>query len=98
MEAHKMRDGLVKTVLKIGTGFAIGMFAAGSCNENTPVNSDYMIMQKNNKVEIYSNELDISHELKKIGGDFYMGNSDHNYKGAKQLMMYETQEAMKNDR
>ncbi len=78
---------LAYTALLAG-GIAGGYhFGANSCSAD----QEYNINRENKIVSLESKTLGTSYELKQIGGDFYLGDSNHNLKGVQALSMYETE-------
>jgi hypothetical protein len=79
------------------TNIAAGLlFAAASAYggfkyaQHEYTNADYQVLKTEQGNELYSKALDKSYEIREVAGELFVGNADHNFRGAKTLTIDET--------
>lgn len=92
----KMVADLVKKLLIAGSIAASGIGGYVIGNNNTEDN-EYQIKRTDSTVVLYNKNIDKEHQIFKINDDFYVGNSEHQLKGLKNVAMYEVMKEMNID-
>ena len=69
--------------------------ASGYAGFNAALDRDYRIQKNEGQISLYSRSLDKALPITSTEKTFYLGNSDHNLNGVKELGKKEGQESMK---
>ena len=69
--------------------------AAGAAGYFAGQDSEYRVQRQGDSVLLYSITLDKAHQLTQAANDFYLGDSDHNLQGVKEVAKVEGQQSVK---
>jgi hypothetical protein len=68
------------------TGIIAGSYFTG---KNLNEDQEYRIIRENQTITLESKILEKQYQIQQIEREIYLGDSEHNFKGARELMIYE---------